>query len=62
MQQALAMPLDERRARHHALLQRIREHDVHRWCADFLGALDGAFAQRLRPRARERRQRRDPGA
>jgi trehalose 6-phosphate synthase len=62
LQQALAMPLAERRARHHALLQRIREHDVHRWCADFLGTLDGAFALRLRQRAREPRRRREvPG-
>ncbi|MCO5107015.1 MAG: trehalose-6-phosphate synthase [Burkholderiaceae bacterium] len=58
LQQALAMPLAERRARHDALLRRIREHDVHRWYADFLGALDGAFADQVRQLTLERRQRR----
>jgi trehalose 6-phosphate synthase len=41
IQQALTMSLPERRSRHAALLTRIRENDVHRWCADFLGALRG---------------------
>ena len=36
---ALAMPVGERRERHAALLARVREHDVHRWCRDYLHAL-----------------------
>ncbi len=36
---ALEMPLDERRARHQALLANCRAHDVHWWCESFLGAL-----------------------
>jgi len=39
IQQALQMPLDERRARHQKLLQRIRDHDVHWWRNTFLDAL-----------------------
>ena len=39
IQQALQMPLDERRSRHQRLLQRIREHDVHWWRETFLEAL-----------------------
>ena len=39
IQQALRMPLDERRARHARLLAQIRDHDVHRWHRDFLRAL-----------------------
>jgi trehalose 6-phosphate synthase len=39
MQRALQMPLEERQQRHQALLQRIREHDVHWWREAFLGAL-----------------------
>ena len=38
--QALQMPLGERRARHHKLLQRIREQDVHWWRTAFLAALE----------------------
>lgn len=58
LQQALEMPLTERQARHDALLHCIREHDVHRWCADFLGALDASFAGSLGHHGRVRRQRR----
>jgi len=54
LQQALAMPLVERQARHDALLRRIREHDVHRWCAEFLGALDASFAGSRAHRGRAR--------
>lgn len=50
IQQALTMPLAERRSRHDALLQRIREHDVHRWCADFLHSLQIA-GERNSPQA-----------
>ncbi|MGS0741014.1 alpha,alpha-trehalose-phosphate synthase (UDP-forming) [Glaciimonas sp. GG7] len=37
--QALQMPLEERITRHAALLRRIKEHDVHWWCASFLTTL-----------------------
>ena len=40
IQRALQMPLDERRARHAALLQQIQEHDVHDWCRSFLTTLN----------------------
>ena len=36
---ALAMPVGERRERHAALLQRVRDYDVHRWCREYLDAL-----------------------
>jgi trehalose 6-phosphate synthase len=39
--QALTMPLDERRARHSALLAAISEYDVDRWQREFLVALRG---------------------
>jgi len=39
--QALAMPLDERRARHQALLAVVSTYDVDRWQGDFLAALRG---------------------
>lgn len=39
--QALSMPVDERRARLAPMLERIEEHDISRWCADFLGMLRG---------------------
>jgi trehalose 6-phosphate synthase len=39
MQRALQMPIEERQQRHQALLQRIREQDVHWWRETFLGAL-----------------------
>lgn len=42
IQQALHMPLEERRARHQKLLARIREHDVHWWRRTFLDALRDA--------------------
>jgi trehalose 6-phosphate synthase len=41
-QQALHMPLEERRARHQKLLSRIREQDVHWWRRTFLDALRDA--------------------
>ena len=40
--QALAMTLEERRARHHALLAAISEYDVDRWQREYLAALRGA--------------------
>jgi trehalose 6-phosphate synthase len=39
--QALAMPLEERRARHQALLAVASEYDVDRWQREFLTALQG---------------------
>lgn len=39
--QALAMPLEERRARHQDLLAAVSEHDVSRWDREFLAALQG---------------------
>ncbi len=39
IQQALRMPLDERRNRHEALLRRIKAQDVHWWCETFLATL-----------------------
>ncbi len=42
LQHALKMPRDERRTRHRALLERIREHDVHGWYRAFLDALSSA--------------------
>ncbi len=42
---ALQMPLEERRARHEALLASCKAHDVHWWCESFLSALRQAQAQ-----------------
>ena len=39
--QALAMPIEERRARHEALYAKVCEHDVNRWQREFLTALGG---------------------
>jgi len=39
--QALAMPLEERRARHRALLAAVSAYDVERWQREFLTALRG---------------------
>ena len=36
---ALQMPVEERRARHQALMANIRKYDVHWWCDTFLDAL-----------------------
>jgi trehalose 6-phosphate synthase len=37
--QALAMPIEERRARHEALFANVSEYDVGRWQREFLAAL-----------------------
>jgi len=37
--QALAMPLEERRARHKTLYAKVSEYDVNRWQREFLTAL-----------------------
>jgi trehalose 6-phosphate synthase len=42
---ALQMPLEERRARHQALMATIRRHDVHWWCDSFLDTLGKAQAE-----------------
>ena len=39
LKSALAMPLDERRARWEVAMAGIREHDIHSWCRSFLLAL-----------------------
>ncbi|MDO9250599.1 MAG: alpha,alpha-trehalose-phosphate synthase (UDP-forming) [Hydrogenophaga sp.] len=44
MQRALQMPLEERQRRHQALLQNIREQDVHWWRQRFLNALNAVSA------------------
>jgi trehalose 6-phosphate synthase len=44
MQRALQMPLEERQRRHQALLQQIREQDVHWWRKRFLNALNAVSA------------------
>jgi trehalose-6-phosphate synthase len=36
------MPLEERRARHQALLAAVSAHDVDRWRCEFLSALQGS--------------------
>ncbi|MES3002870.1 MAG: alpha,alpha-trehalose-phosphate synthase (UDP-forming) [Pseudomonadota bacterium] len=42
---ALQMPLEERQARHQALLKTIRKYDVHWWCESFLDTLARAKAE-----------------
>ncbi len=42
IQQALQMPLPERKDRHEKLMARIRQHDVHWWRRAFLQALEAA--------------------
>jgi trehalose 6-phosphate synthase len=42
---ALQMPLEERRARHEALLATCKSQDVHWWCGRFLQALEQAQAE-----------------
>ena len=42
VQQALHMPLEERRQRHRKLLARVREQDIHWWRRAFLAALNEA--------------------
>jgi len=42
---ALQMPLEERRARHQALLATVRRYDVHWWCDTFLEMLANAQAE-----------------
>jgi trehalose 6-phosphate synthase len=48
LEQALTMPLDERRSRHKALYHRVRSRDAAHWRESFLAALapqpDGALA------------------
>jgi trehalose 6-phosphate synthase len=46
---ALQMPVEERRSRHHSLMQTIRRHDVHWWCDSFLAALGQAKAEEKGP-------------
>ncbi len=39
IQTALAMPLDERRARFHGMFERLQTYDIHAWWADYLSDL-----------------------
>ncbi len=49
---ALSLPVEERRARMAALLERVRTHDVHWWTSAFLSLLSGRpDEQALRPAA-----------
>jgi len=36
---ALAMPLTERRMRYQAMMEKLRDHSIHRWFSDFIEAL-----------------------
>ena len=48
--QALAMPLEERRARHEALYAKVCEYDVNRWQREFLSTLRaGSGRETYRP-------------
>jgi trehalose 6-phosphate synthase len=42
LQMAIHMPLNERRARHRALLATIKKEDVHAWSRSFLSRLQSA--------------------
>jgi trehalose 6-phosphate synthase len=42
---ALQMPVEERRIRHEALMDVIRQYDVHWWCRSFLDALSKAESE-----------------
>jgi trehalose 6-phosphate synthase len=39
IERALSMPLDERRARHARMFERIADHDVSRWASSFIQRL-----------------------
>jgi trehalose 6-phosphate synthase len=60
--QALAMPIEERRARHQALLAAVLDYDVDRWQREFLAALrgdddvKGTFAAREAPASPSRQK------
>ena len=43
LQQAIKMSLHERRERHEALLQRVRQHDLRYWRESYLGILSGGI-------------------
>lgn len=42
---ALQMPLEERRERHHTLMNTIKRYDVHWWCDTYLAALSRARSE-----------------
>jgi trehalose 6-phosphate synthase len=42
LQRALSMPLSERRAKHAAMLAKLRKNDIHSWSRRFIEALRGA--------------------
>jgi trehalose 6-phosphate synthase len=51
--QAIKMPIEERRERHAALLQRVREHDVRHWREGFMKLLVGPSEARSDAVARQ---------
>ena len=44
---AFEMPLEERKARHGPMLRYLEEHDVHRWCDEFLAVLTNRREARM---------------
>ncbi len=46
LNQALSMPLEERRERHARMLASVRAHDIHHWSDQFLAVLDGETRER----------------
>lgn len=44
---ALEMPLEARQERHAEMMRQLREHDITRWCNDFLAALEAGGPERL---------------
>ena len=48
LQDALHMPLEERRGRHEQMLEALRDKDIHHWYGEFCSALDRVSAARSR--------------
>jgi trehalose 6-phosphate synthase len=46
LQEALTMPLDERRQRHEEMLAAVRQHDIHNWYGTFVHDLTGEIVRR----------------
>lgn len=49
VKEALTMPVDERRARMHALRRRVRDYDVHRWANSFVDELKSSDTGAVHP-------------
>ncbi len=47
IREAVDMPLEERRQRHEALMERLKQNDVGRWAKSFLGALKRSAEARI---------------